>query len=571
MVDKPPIQRVDDALAQYYQDCGRNDYFDEETGMGRFEKYAEDEGLEDNDVDEELGDDVNGPNDCLLMDIDPVFPLPMSTTDRESRDYDEFKILKHCYTHGVAPLLTWQHIANALDHELYDKISSTFMVIVNGDKRFENVNELLQEIQTERHIHQNEINYIRQLIERATHFYTKNHGTSKPNDKQMTIDMGHITDATSDGLCFDLLCDIYNVHKCFLFANYQFKHYDVNEFADHIEQCKHLNPQTKQYIAGIALEDHITTLNLYPSHIIDDDMYQICKYWFCASRIVHKGREAKNPFSLTICSIPQRVVSLYDQDVVIPFAIHDIEQYLRSKQMNAIKMRVRHAMDMNEITALLEGNINRRIAKQSSVLCVVQKMFVFDVVYIMQTKSDSFDTLQDLFSNHIIALEFNAHASSAVQCHLRYGEGRTRFYPEYLTTILSRFFTRNATLNYAQIIDKLYEDWYKHGFAVDLNDQTFNKYYKIITKYDHVSVNYNRDIIQKKTEQNRLNMDKTKKNTSKNKCTLHHTFDIEQCTFIDYIIYCLNIYKTMHANAIAFSEFDLNRLSECYTHIICVH
>eukprot|EP01083_Nonionella_stella_P162032 531478_1 len=105
-------------------------------------------------------------------------------------------------------------------------------------------------------------------------------------------------------------------------------------------------------------------------------MYHICKYWFCASRIVHKQREGKNPFSLTVCVIPQRVVCIYDQDVVIPFAIHDIEQYLRSKQMNAIKMCVHHAknMNMNEITALLEGNINRRIAKQSSsILFIVEK------------------------------------------------------------------------------------------------------------------------------------------------------------------------------------------------------
>eukprot|EP01083_Nonionella_stella_P312259 1116261_1 len=299
MVDKPPIQRIDDALAQYYKQFGRNDYFDQETGMGKFRQFVEDFQLNDDDMNDKLGDDVS-PDECLFINIDPKFPLLISSN--ASRDDAIRKILKHCYKHGVAPPLTLnsQHIANALNHELYDKISSTFLVIVNGNKRFQNMNqidELLEELKNERHIHQHEINYIRQLIERATHFYSKNHGTPKPNDKQMTIDMGHITDATSDGLCFDLLCDIYNVHKCFLFANYQFKHYDVNEFADHIEQCKHLNPQTKQYIAGIALEDHITTLNLYPSHIIDDDMYQICKYWFCASRIVHKQREGKNPFS----------------------------------------------------------------------------------------------------------------------------------------------------------------------------------------------------------------------------------------------------------------------------------
>eukprot|EP01083_Nonionella_stella_P148715 471274_1 len=127
--------------------------------------------------------------------MDPMFPLLVSSD--ASRDDAICQILKHCYKYGVAPPLTlsqeesligdWQRIANALNHELYDKISSAFIVIVNGNEKFQNmnqINELLEELKNERHIHQHEINYIRQLIERATHFYTKNHGTSKPNDKQ---------------------------------------------------------------------------------------------------------------------------------------------------------------------------------------------------------------------------------------------------------------------------------------------------------------------------------------------------------------------------------------------------
>eukprot|EP01083_Nonionella_stella_P241514 843358_1 len=72
--------------------------------------------------------------------------------------------------HDVSFALNWEHIATALEHELYDKIASTLMVVVNrGYTIFENVNsnELLKEIKNETQIHQKEINYIRQLIVRA--------------------------------------------------------------------------------------------------------------------------------------------------------------------------------------------------------------------------------------------------------------------------------------------------------------------------------------------------------------------------------------------------------------------
>eukprot|EP01083_Nonionella_stella_P004382 12668_1 len=118
MVDKPisTTQRIDNALARYYKDCRRNDYFDEESGQGKFRKDADDEfeGYDTDYLDEQLGDDAND-IDPMFDDIDPMFPLPISTN--ESRANDIFQVFKHCYKHGVAPLsLIWQYIANALKH-----------------------------------------------------------------------------------------------------------------------------------------------------------------------------------------------------------------------------------------------------------------------------------------------------------------------------------------------------------------------------------------------------------------------------------------------------------------------
>eukprot|EP01083_Nonionella_stella_P179727 638975_1 len=101
MVDKPisTTQRIDNALAQYYKDCGRNDYFDEESGQGRFREFADDSRYDTDFLDDDLGDYVNDPNECVIVedidDIDPMFPLPIST--KESRANDIFQVFKHCY------------------------------------------------------------------------------------------------------------------------------------------------------------------------------------------------------------------------------------------------------------------------------------------------------------------------------------------------------------------------------------------------------------------------------------------------------------------------------------------
>eukprot|EP01083_Nonionella_stella_P047346 126718_1 len=86
-------------------------------------------------------------------------------------------------------------------------------------------------------------------------------------------------DETRNGLSFNLLRDIYNVHKCFLFANYHSIHYGTAQFANDIQNCKHFNSSTRQHIDSIAGD----TIDLYPSYIIDDDMYAIGKYFFSAT------------------------------------------------------------------------------------------------------------------------------------------------------------------------------------------------------------------------------------------------------------------------------------------------
>eukprot|EP01083_Nonionella_stella_P077139 210451_1 len=97
-----PFKRIDDALAQHYAKCNRNDYFDE-NGIGKFIRFVKKHAFDEDAIDLELGDD---PNDCLFIEMDVMFPLSMSTPPNEitryHSDMEILKILQHCFTHGAS-------------------------------------------------------------------------------------------------------------------------------------------------------------------------------------------------------------------------------------------------------------------------------------------------------------------------------------------------------------------------------------------------------------------------------------------------------------------------------------
>merc|ERR1711933_455751 len=82
-----------------------------------------------------------------------------------------------------------------------------------------------------------------------------------------------------------------------------------------------------------------------------------------------------------------------------------------------------------------------------------------------------------------------------IRCYLFYGlsahQNKTRFFAEYLTTFIPRLFVKKQSLNSAQRLKKIFADAFKHGFCANLSgDEKFEKYYKVITKYTHISNNY---------------------------------------------------------------------------------
>eukprot|EP01084_Bolivina_argentea_P159521 277810_1 len=108
---------------------------------------------------------------------------------------------------------------------------------------------------------------------------------------------------------FTTFWDVYNVHNCFLFSNYKFTNYEEPIFRDNVKSKAHLSfiPKT------------ISTVNLYPQYIIDDDMYSTWCFFSNMSLIVDNIRnDVKKQFTLHAFVIPTCIVSIYDGTIQYP-------------------------------------------------------------------------------------------------------------------------------------------------------------------------------------------------------------------------------------------------------------
>eukprot|EP01084_Bolivina_argentea_P268273 455607_1 len=270
--------------------------------------------------------------------------------------------------------LNWQHIANAISHELYNKIAKSFMVIINSDKKMyktinaHNINNLLDKLKTKNRISNDEINYIKQLIRRAVRFQPfankANVYESKVND--ISIDV-------YEGLNIDMLYDIYSVHNCFLFTNYHFKPYPKHIFINSVDANEHC----KQYKNRIKSK-HIPSIDLYPQYIIDDNMYDILRYFFAASHVVNNFVEGN--FRVKIVVIPNRVVSVYDENILFSYNITDIYQYFMIKRCqfrNATMLSTLEFKNISNIINTFEYEL-RALAADQQVTISNNLIFVID-------------------------------------------------------------------------------------------------------------------------------------------------------------------------------------------------
>lgn len=92
------FSKLDDSLAAYYEDMGRDDYYDED-GKGKFIEFVEINGFDEDQMEDQLGHNVEA-MECLYLEMDENFPLKNSYKTTEQRNVAIFNVLQDCYRLG---------------------------------------------------------------------------------------------------------------------------------------------------------------------------------------------------------------------------------------------------------------------------------------------------------------------------------------------------------------------------------------------------------------------------------------------------------------------------------------
>ncbi len=92
--NKSGFQKIDNALGKYYESKEREDYFDI-SKVGKFMKYVEEQGFDEDDLNDEL-DDANM-EDCGYLDFDENFPYTNENLKTSQKREELFTFLKQAH------------------------------------------------------------------------------------------------------------------------------------------------------------------------------------------------------------------------------------------------------------------------------------------------------------------------------------------------------------------------------------------------------------------------------------------------------------------------------------------
>eukprot|EP01084_Bolivina_argentea_P262391 443698_1 len=438
--------------------------------------------------------------------------------------------------------ISWTNIIKCVRHEMWPVLASTIQAIINDEhhKEYKKITKkidlydlsentiklVIGRLKTERYLGIEPRQYLNKLIERAKKF-------SLTNQKQNRDISDTCTDELSTDLPFSInekqwklsvLRDVFDVHRAFVFSNFHFREYTVDNFKEDIMKngVWHLG---QTFIENIQFNK---PYNLYPNYLVNDDMFSIFNYHFGISYYINYLKNNLNinngsHFILKSFVIPKSVSCIYDENKSFNYTIGYVAQYL----LNVCSSEFyKIPVNSHQIQSLIKQIYNIDDIKK----CKITKLMLiidtrrldndqYDEMYIFPFQNEK--RLTEMYTNYFIGFEYdirpaNDHALvplmlnnlrlDPIQSTISYSNyvitrfhhgimQKIRFYPEMLTNVIPRLFVKPVHLSEAQFLDKEYDHVYKHGFCVTLNDPIFNRYYKIITGLNHESVNYNRNIL----------------------------------------------------------------------------
>ena len=307
-------------------------------------------------------------------------------------------------------------------------------------------------------------------------------------------------------LNLNLLADIYGVHQAFLFGQSQRTDYPLSNFIGDITRSRHLDDNTRStLIASIEQNENCFALSFYPIYLVKDSFFDAMACHFAVSSVVNEiSKRPMDTECLHIRSVvvPSAICSRYDADKMYEPSIESMEQYLEKasnlhfKITRSINMK---QSDVSDTASLILDMISRCKSdsnqKQKNIVIVFNRQKMESDTHTLTVfECSDLSALVELKMNYFISFDFQITGDEClVRCWLTFGIGqRLRWYPEYAVWIIPTLFVRSETMKTYKVMQAMYDDDYKHGWRVTLDDKVFNKYYHIITGFEHVSNNYHR-------------------------------------------------------------------------------
>ena len=281
-----------------------------------------------------------------------------------------------------------------------------------------------------------------------------------------------------------MLLDIYSVHKALLFRHCNFAEYTTADFVRDIERAE---------TDDVKWTGFASNLSLYPSFIVDDDLFAILDIQFLVNNIVNDLKDDQIGASLAIqCYVvPKAVHLLWDPQIRSQNKdeVADIIAYLKGE---GVKVRLCGI-------GALQKQFQEIATREATTIVVLVDRRCHDAAKAIVFECDDFAAFLEMRNIHFIGVEYEVSCGQkrkterTARAWLNLGnQQRLRFFPEHLVSVLPRLFAKSGNVKQYRFLQRVYGDAFKHGVSTDLGDAMFVKYYKIITGTDHVAVNYQR-------------------------------------------------------------------------------
>eukprot|EP01084_Bolivina_argentea_P200532 342903_1 len=190
-------------------------------------------------------DDINKQTDDIISSFNEDELSQMKQIMQSDKTNDQIKFY-----------MNWDHICNAIQHEMWPKLANIVRAVINNadesKHKILDIHDVIKILRNERYLAIEERQYLTALVERAKAFDFR-HNVNYTKEQETSDLIKHFSSETK-GLNKSLLQDVFDVHRSFLFSDFNFRDYTADDFKNDIERNQHYfgSKFYEQYIQNLA-------------------------------------------------------------------------------------------------------------------------------------------------------------------------------------------------------------------------------------------------------------------------------------------------------------------------------